>query len=102
MFVAGHFIQAMVRVLDIVLEVYSWVVIIAVILSWVNADPYNPIVQAIRSVTEPVFRWVRRNIPFAVVGMLDLSPLLVLLAIVFLKIFLVGSLQQMAYRLYAF
>ncbi len=92
-----QFFVALAQVLDAVLQVYTWVVILAVVLSWVNADPYNPIVQAIRSVTEPVFRWVRRRVPFAVVGMLDLSPLFVLLAVQFLKVFLVGSLYRMGY-----
>ena len=99
MYVFGQFLLAMARVVGVVLDVYTWVVIIAVVLSWVNADPYNPIVQAIRSVTEPVFRWVRRRVPFAVVGMLDLSPFLVLLGVYFLKVFLVNSLVLTAYRL---
>ena len=99
MYVFGQFLLAVARVVGVVLDVYTWVVIIAVVLSWVNADPYNPIVQAIRSVTEPVFRWVRRRVPFAVVGMLDLSPFLVLLGVYFLKIFLVNSLVLTAYRL---
>ena len=100
MYVFGQFLLAVARVVGVVLDVYTWVVIIAVVLSWVNADPYNPIVQAIRSVTEPVFRWVRRRVPFAVVGMLDLSPFLVLLGVYFLKIFLVNSLVLTAYRLF--
>ncbi len=99
MYVFGQLLLAVARVVGVVLDVYTWVVIIAVVLSWVNADPYNPIVQAIRSVTEPVFRWVRRRVPFAVVGMLDLSPFLVLLGVYFLKIFLVNSLVLTAYRL---
>ncbi len=99
MYVFGPFLLAVARVVGVVLDVYTWVVIIAVVLSWVNADPYNPIVQAIRSVTEPVFRWVRRRVPFAVVGMLDLSPFLVLLGVYFLKVFLVNSLILTAYRL---
>ncbi len=99
MYVFGQLLLAIARVVNMVLDVYTWVVIIAVVLSWVNADPYNPIVQAIRSVTEPVFRWVRRRVPFAVVGMLDLSPFLVLLGVYFLKVFLVNSLVLTAYRL---
>ena len=99
MYVFGQLLLAVARVVGVVLDVYTWVVIIAVVLSWVNADPYNPIVQAIRSVTEPVFRWVRRRVPFAVVGMLDLSPFLVLLGVYFLKVFLVNSLVLTAYRL---
>jgi len=99
MYVFGQLLLATARVVGVVLDVYTWVVILAVVLSWVNADPYNPIVQAIRSLTEPVFRWVRRQVPFAVVGMLDLSPFLVLLGVYFLKIFLVNSLVLTAYRL---
>lgn len=100
MYVFGQFLLAVARVIGVVLDIYTWVVIIAVILSWVNADPYNPIVQAIRSITEPVFRLVRRHVPFAVVGVLDLSPFFVLLATLFLKIFVVNTLVLTAYRFF--
>ncbi len=96
MFVFSNFLQAIASVLDVVLNVYSWIVIISALLSWVNPDPYNPIVRILRNMTEPVFNKVRRLLPFAVLGGVDLSPVIVLLAILFLRSFLVRSLYQMA------
>ena len=76
-----------------------WVVIISALLTWVNPDPYNPIVRTLRNLTEPVFWRIRRWMPFLNVGGLDLSPVVVLLAIVFLKTFLVGNLYNLSFAL---
>ena len=99
MFVLGNLCQAMAAILDKVLWLYSIVIMIAVLISWVSPDPFNPIVQFLRSVTEPLFAWVRRRIPFAVVGMIDLSPLVVLLLIKLLQMVVVRSLFEFGLRL---
>lgn len=96
MFVFSNLLQAIASVLDVVLTLYLWIVIISALLSWVNPDPYNPIVRILRNLTEPVFYRVRRWLPFTVIGGIDLSPIVVLLAIQFVKIFVVQSLMQMA------
>jgi YggT family protein len=72
---------------------YSWIVIIAVLLTWIEPNPYNPVVRFLYSVTEPVFDFVREHIP-TVFGGLDLSPIVVLLAIEFLRRVVVTSLFQ--------
>lgn len=94
--ITANFIYAVAFVLNSVLTVYFWIVIISALLSWVNPDPYNPIVRALRSLTEPVFYKVRRMIPFVMVGGLDLSPIAVLLGIKFIQIFAVQTLYQLA------
>ncbi len=99
MFVAGNFLKAVAFILDRVLQIYSWVVLIAVLLTWVNPDPYNPIVRFLRAATEPVFDLVRRYLPFTRVGTLDLSPIVVFFGISFVRMFLVGSLLDIAARL---
>ncbi len=96
MFVFANLLQALASVLDMVLTLYFWIVIISALLSWVNPDPYNPIVRILRTLTQPVFDRVRRWLPFVMIGGLDLSPIVVLLVIQFVKIFLVQSLFQMA------
>lgn len=92
----ANFIYAVAFVLNSILTVYFWIVIISALMSWINPDPYNPIVRALRSLTEPVFYKVRSVVPFVVVGGLDLSPIAVLLGIRFIQIFLVQSLYQFA------
>lgn len=94
--ITANFIYAVAFVLNSVLTVYFWIVIISALLSWVNPDPYNPIVRALRSLTEPVFDKVRRLIPFVMIGGLDLSPIAVLLGIKFVQIFAVQTLYQLA------
>ena len=90
--------MALAQVLNLGLTIYMWVIIARALLSWVNPDPYNPIVRFLYNVTEPVLAWLRQRLPLVYSG-LDLSPLLVLLAIVFLKNFLIASLLDLAYRL---
>jgi YggT family protein len=98
MFALRHLIEALATVVNLALTIYMWVIIARALLSWVNPDPYNPIVRFLYNVTEPVLDWVRRRIPLVFAG-LDLSPLLVLLAILFLQRFLVATLLELALRL---
>ena len=99
MFVAGNLLSALATVVDMALTFYMWVLIIRAFLSWVNPDPYNPIVQFLYKVTEPVLYPVRRAIGGLGLG-IDLSPLVVILVIVFLQQFLVATLRQAALRLH--
>jgi YggT family protein len=89
-------LKALAQVLDTVLFIYMWVVIISALLSWVNPDPYNPIVRILRNLTEPVFYRVRKWVPFVFIGGIDLSPIIVLLLIMFLRTALVGNLYRLA------
>ena len=99
MFVISNALQAIATILDKVLWLYSIVITIAVLISWVSPDPYNSIVQFLRAVTEPVFGWIRRRLPFAVVGMIDLSPLVALLLIQLIQMVIVRSLYEFAMQL---
>ncbi len=92
----ANFLQAVASVLNTVLTLYFWVVIISALLTWVNPDPYNPIVRILHNLTEPVFYRVRKWIPFTYMGGIDLSPILILLAIQFVKILLVQTMFQTA------
>lgn len=98
MFILGNLLLAVANILDIVLSVYMWVVIIAALISWVSPDPYNPVVRFLRSVTEPVFRPIRRLIGFRL-GPIDISPLVVILAIIFIQRFLIRSLIELGYKI---
>lgn len=97
MFVFGDFIVAVAKIFDMLLEIYKWVVIVAALISWVNPDPYNPIVRFLYSVTEPVFRPIRRVIGHRL-GPVDISPIVVILAIIFVQSFLVRSLIKIGIR----
>ncbi len=98
MYVLSNLLQAVAVILDIVLTIYMWIIIVRALLSWVNPDPYNPIVQFLHSITEPVLYRVRKALPMPGMG-LDLSPIIVLLAIIFMQSFLVQSLKTAAMNL---
>jgi YggT family protein len=99
MFILGNFLAALAGVLDIVLTIYMYIVIIAALITWVNPDPYNPIVRFLYSVTEPVFSAIRSRLPMPAVG-IDFTPIIVILAIIFLRQFLVLTLKQVAMNLH--
>lgn len=94
MFVLENFIIALAKILDMGLTLYMWIIIFRAVISWVNPDPYNPIVMFLYRITEPVMAPVRRWLPLRNIG-IDLSPMIVILAIVFLQNFLIRSLVQL-------
>jgi YggT family protein len=98
MFIAANFVSALATILNYVLEIYTWVIIIRALISWVNPDPYNPIVQFLYKITEPVLYPLRKLMRTYSTG-IDLSPLVAILIIMFLKQFLVSSLFELASRL---
>jgi len=98
MFVISRLLEGLAVVIQVVLNVYLWIIIIRALLSWVNPDPYNPIVRTLYSITDPVLNAIRRRLPL-VVGPVDLTPLLLILVIYFLQIFLVGTLHDFAWQL---
>jgi YggT family protein len=98
MFVVSNFLTAIAEILNIGLSLYMYIIIARAILSWVNPDPYNPIVRFLNSVTEPVLFRIRRRLPLFFGGM-DFSPIIVILAILFFQSFVVQSLFQLATRL---
>ena len=93
MILFANLLSAVGAVLGGALSFYTFVIFFSVIISWVNADPYSPLVRFVGSLTDPVYVRVRRVIPTRV-GMVDLTPLVVLLMVQFLQAFLVQSLLQ--------
>ena len=102
MFVAGNLFTALASVLHMLLQAYIWVVIIRALISWVNPDPWNPIVQMLNRLTNPLLEPIRRKM-FGMMGYggvgLDLSPLILIVAVYFLDFFLVGTLADIGMRM---
>ena len=92
MFMLGNFVLAIAKLIDIALSAYIWIVIARAVISWVNADPYNPIVRFLVQVTDPILFRIRRFLP--AMGGLDLSPMILIFGIVFLQSFLVPTLMR--------
>ena len=95
MYAFGYFLMALAKVLDYVLILFMWIVIARAILSWVSPDPFNPIVRFLHNITEPVLYPIRTKLPLSFAG-LDLSPIVVFLAIIFLRTFVVSTLMRMS------
>ena len=98
MFFAGNVLQGLARVLEMVLTLYMWIIIARALISWGNPDPWNPIVQFLERVTEPVLSPIRRRMGWQM-G-IDLSPILAILIIVFLQYAVVASLYEFAAQLH--
>ena len=96
MFVLSNFVNALAYLVSIVLTIMYWLILIRALISWVNPDPFNPIVQFLMRVTEPVLEPIRRLLPPLP---LDISPIIAFFIIVFLQKFLVASLYDLALRL---
>ena len=92
----GYVIIACAKVLGLIINLYTLIIVVAVLTSWVNADPYNPLVRILRQLTEPAFRLVKRFLPRALVGLrFDISPIIVLLALVIIETVVGGMLYDL-------
>ncbi len=102
MFIAGNFLTSLAVVLHLLLQTYMWVVIIRALLSWVNPDPWNPIVQTLNRLTDPLLEPIRRKM-FRMMGHrgigIDVSPLILIAGIYFLDFFVVETLNDIGRRL---
>lgn len=97
MFVFANLIEAIASILSYVLYIYMWLIIARAVISWVNPDPYNKIVRILYQVTEPVLHAIRKKLPYT--GGIDISPILLLLAIMFIQAFLITTLHDLALQL---
>jgi YggT family protein len=93
MFILGYLLQSLATILDVVLFLAKIVIIARAVLSWVSPDPYNPIVRMINQMSEPILFPIRRRVPYF--GGIDWSPIIALIAIIFLESFLVQSLNRL-------
>ena len=99
MFVLSNFLVAAARILDIGLTILYWLILIRALISWVNPDPHNPIVQFLYKTTEPILYPIRKILPLGLRFGIDISPIIAFLGIMFLKSFLVRTLIDLALRL---
>ena len=95
MFLLGNFIIAVAKLINFLFDAYIIIIFARVVISWVNADPYNPIVKFFYEATEPVLSRIRRMLPISFGG-IDFSPMILIIAIMFLQSFVVQTLKQIA------
>lgn len=98
MFAFGNLLQSLASIINIALDLYFWVIFIRAIMSWFNPNPYNPFVRTIYRLVDPVTYKISKIIPTRI-GMVDISPFILMLIIIFLQRFLVKTLYDLAVRL---
>lgn len=99
MFVLANLLGAVAHVLDVILSMLYWLILIRALISWVNPDPYNPIVGFLYKTTEPILEPIRRILPLGLRFGIDISPILAFLAIMFLRSFLIKTLLDLSIRI---
>jgi len=98
MFVLSNLLIACARIIEIILTMAYWLILIRALISWVNPDPFNPIVQFLYKMTEPLLYPIRKLLPFSLKFGIDISPIIAFLVIIFLQSFLVRTLLELATR----
>ncbi len=97
MFAIGNILQGIAYVLDTILFLYMWLIIIRAVISWVNPDPFNPIIQFLGRATDPVLYKIRRRV--GLIGGIDVSPILAILLIMFLQYAVVETIRDIGMRM---
>jgi len=98
MFIIGHLVVAIAKIIQLFVNLYMFIIIISALISWLHVDPYNPLVQILYQLTEPVLRPIRRYLP-VMGGGIDFSPIIVIAICIFINNFLVSSLIDIGMRL---
>jgi YggT family protein len=98
MFVFGNLFSSIASILNLLLDLYFWVIFARAILSWIRPDPYNPIVRTVYRLVDPVTYKISRIIPTRI-GMVDVAPFILMLLIIFVQKFLVATLFDMGMRM---
>jgi YggT family protein len=83
-------VQAFAAIFALLVQLYSFVILARVLMSWVRIDPYSPLARTIYDLTEPVLAPVRNLLPPA--GGLDFSPIIVIILLQVLGQFIVTAL----------
>lgn len=93
--VVGTLLNAVAMILSMLINLYVWVIVIAALVSWVRPDPYNPIVQVLNRLTQPLYARLRSIMPTAING-IDFAPLIVAVLLKFIDLSLVQILANYA------
>ena len=97
MFVLGNFLISVAKLAELAITILYWLIIVRALISWVNPDPFNPIVQFLYRTTDPILAPIRKFLP--PLGPIDISPIIAFFVLYFLKMFLVSTLVDLGMKL---
>jgi YggT family protein len=100
MYIIGNLLLALAQVINLITSIYTFIIAGSVIISWVQADPYNPIVKFLHSATEPIYSKIRKVLPaFLYRSTIDWTPLVVIILLMFLETLIGGTLTDLGNHL---
>ncbi len=91
----GSIVLGLGGIIHSLITIYIWVVIIAALISWVRPDPYNPIVQILGRLTDPVYALLRRRVQTVFNG-IDLAPIIIIIGLQIIDVIFVNLLNGLA------
>ncbi len=94
--ILGRLLQTLAELFHTVIQIYIWIIIIRSVISWLGNIPPNTFVIILRRLTDPVFRFVHKKIPFTIVGGIDISPIFIIMALYFIDSFFIGVMMDYA------
>lgn len=99
MFILANLVSALAVILNMLINVMIVLIFVRALISWVNADPYNPIVQFLHKTTEPVLEPIRRILPFNLKMGIDISPIAAFIILLFMRLFIINTLFDLSIRM---
>lgn len=99
MFALANFLVAIAQIINIIFTILYWLILIRALISWVNPDPFNPVVQFLYKTTEPILEPIRKILPMSLRFGIDISPIIAFLVIIFFQSFFVRTLMDLSARL---
>jgi YggT family protein len=94
--IGAHFLRAVAELLHLLINLFIIIIIIRSVMSWMGNIPPNTFTITLRRMTDPIFRWVHRTFPFMIVGSIDISPIVICVALYFIDSLLYGILMDAA------
>jgi YggT family protein len=90
----GHIVRALAWLIHYLIHIYIFVIIIRSVISWMGNIPPSAFTRILRRLTDPVFRWVHKHIPFTIIGRIDISPIIIIVALYFLDLLIYNLLMD--------
>ena len=95
----GNFIRSLTHLIHLIIQAYIIIIIIRSVISWMGTVPPNRFIYFLRRLTDPVFRFVHRVVPFSIIGGIDISPIIIIIALVFVDNLFTGLMMGYADQL---
>lgn len=92
--ILGNIVYALARLIHFLIHVYIFIIIIRSVISWMGTIPPSAFTRILRRLTDPLFRWVHKNIPFTIIGRIDISPIIIIVALYFLDLLIYNLLMD--------